>query len=426
MSVNELRETYTNKVRQHARGVDQNIMDKIWSELIASSGWTFLDAMEFIQQSSQGAGDAGGDAKIAVFLSVYLSHNNLPWKYWFFQEFPLIARQLNMDWRTDVLPYPWLQKSIDRVHGNKRLQHEDDVLFFAVPWRSCYMWTRMFVRMCDKYYADYTLRWDDMHQRTNLKIRMRAGTNLGRRNSQMPRTPPLEEARKSVTFVQKGGRTYAEVDIFTAESKFATKQRMLVDTLFSRRYGLKIAWIEKWLDEKTAMFRAYMAFRYWIREVRHTEEQALREEREYYTKHPAFLQEWPNVGNDGPDVANGKYEYNFTPTTVESFIRWYLGETRRSSLYVGVLTLQGGSEFALQMQTALLDEMYGEWPNEGRLTQGHLHEGNVANGFVVIGPEIGQESWWALEQLDVCPRRITNADPEKRAVQFLGVRDLGE
>jgi hypothetical protein len=417
MSVADLRRAYLEKVEEHVHsGVDRNVMDRIWDNLIASSGWTFLDTMEFIQNSSS----SSGDAKISVFLSEYMSRVNLPWKYWFFEEFPEQVKDMRMDWSNNNIPYPWLQASIDRIVKDKRLQHQDDALFIHVPWRSCYMWTRAFVRICHKYYADYSLRWEDMSQRTNLKVRMIAGTGLGRRSKNVPRIPPLSEARKSVVFVQKGGHTYAEVDTLTPESNFRVMDRLPVEVLFARRYGPHIRWLEHWSTNTSIMLKAYMAFHTWIQELRSTEEEALRVQQEYHNKRPAFLNEWPNIGKDGEDVAQGRFEYNFTPATVDAFIRWYV--TRTKTLRITIVFNSGGSTaLGNDLVFSMSDEIVDPQPNMGgRLVRVTLEEGNVVHKFVEIDPETQKEHWPLLEQLPLCPRRIDTQDPEQRAVQFLG------
>jgi len=67
---------------------------------------------------------------------------------------------------------------------------------------------------------------------------------------------------------------------------------------------------------------------------------------------------------------------------------------------------------------------------DGPLLQDVL-EASEELGFVVVKPLDDEEGlvetiWPTLNRLPMCPRRIDRKDPEQRAVQFLGARDLGE
>jgi hypothetical protein len=404
MTIDELRASYTSKIQPLFHTYDRNVFLQIWRLLIVESGWTFKDVLNFI--SGSGEGNDQRDIFIAVALNDYIAHNDFPWKHWFFVEFPDIVRDLKMTWADPDIPYPWLRKSWERVRNNVTFQHEDDTLFVDVVWRSCYMWTAMFRRQCAKYYAHFYITTRQRLARTNAD----------------KTTTDWAYARQSVTIDEVDGRTeitYAQEDISKKKVVVVTYD---LDEKFGRwRFGIEEE-REGWADAYSVVAKAWVAWSdFWISaRTGHGVEE--------YAQHwltgqgeRRFLHR-SNVGKESGRDMEKMYTYNFTPQTVEAYIRWYCAQLVPAT-DTSIHLLGGGAHTVYQRK--LFDSTYDKQTQRHQLAY-YIEDTSVMLGFLKYHAKTGEEQWPLLDRLPMCPRRIYKRDPEKRAVQFLGARDLGE
>ena len=267
MTADELRAAYREKIGPVKRLLDVNVLDIIWRSLIVQSKWTFKNTMEFILNTRWTW--VKGDTKIAVLLNDYLSRANFPWKHWFFMEFPDMVRELHMKWNDEEIPYPWLKISWKRMKQTPLDQHEDDILFVNVVWRSCYMWTAMLRRRCAKYYADFFV------------------------SSPVNNYHDMGTVRDSVRIVEQDGQTIIKYK--------------------DRRNGRLVYYnLDKRLGENPQHSVVWKVWPTYTSYLRHKELVSSK-----------TLNVHPDVGEDRKEVKAGQYVYNFVPKTVEAFMRWY-------------------------------------------------------------------------------------------------------
>jgi hypothetical protein len=362
MTADELRAAYREKIASAKHLADANVLDMIWGRLIVQSKWTFKDTMEFISNTRWTW--VKGDAKIAVMLSDYLSRANFPWKHWFFMEFPDMVRELHMKWIDEEIPYPWLKTSWERMKRTPLDQHEDDVLFVNVVWRSCYMRTAMFRRRCAKYYADFFV------------------------SSAIDNYHDMDVVRDSVRILEQDGRTIVRYK--------------------DKRHGRLVYYN---LDKRSGRDPQHsVAWKVWP-----TYTLSLRHRTLVSADALAFH---PDVGENRKEVKAGQYRYNFAPKTVEAFIRWY----RVQLIKNGTIREEGGDDVYV---SDTFKQHYGNFGN-WILERVPMEVGSIVLGFRIIDPKTSQESWPDLEWLDMCPRRRQYYQRNVRALQFLGAQDLGE
>jgi len=406
MTVAELRQSYREKIAPGIRTMDRNVLNQMWNTTIVHAKWTFKDTLDIITSLNE----TQGDIVIAVMLSEYLASNNFPWKHWFFMEFGDVVRDLRMEQNDPKIPYPWLALAFKRNLKKPELQHDDDALFVNVPWRSCYMWTAMFRRRCAKYYAEFHLRYrqrnrknytrtfDDPEEMTNFKA--------------MRDSVFIEEAFDGIAtvyYVDKWGRKSVvhNIDEEFADTGHVTRGA----SHFRNTYGI--------------VARTWMMWQFTHYGLKQTDA-------------PEFFDNagnkriliQPNVGKDRAHVTAGEFQYNFTPQVVECFLRWYMNRMAT----VGTIPPSIGDwTFADKDEFGLAEELYDirERPFPRQRDIRRVMDTSVDLGFLVRHkqPPTGDKyilKWPLLKRLPLCPRRITKADPEKRAVQFLGARDLGE
>ena len=399
MTVDELRASYKAKIVPIVVGGDRNLLGKVMHELIMESEWRFMDVMYFIQDPV-----TAGDAKLSVLISDHLTRDNLQWRHWFFAEFPEIVRDLRLDPRVEEIPYPWLQRSLQKLRTSPGLRHEDDVLFLQVPWRSCYMWTAMFERRCRKYYADFCLH-----------STQRVFGPVGRTILDTVKLVEYEEGEKDVVYLPDPDDDPAEESI---DSVYAALEHH-VDVNAVHLYTMN-----GWDIVYGSVYKAWCAWRVFLLGARIRG----RLYRNFGGEEGTYvIAKHPRAGSDRQPTRSdeGVYTYNFEPRTVESFIRWYCIQMVNN----GRLATSQEEHDEHYEQFVGVYRAYDPFPlSPGNLMTVRLsiHDGSIRLGFLDVDDVTQEEHWRYLEDLAMCPRRTHKGDPERRAVQFLGARDLGE
>jgi hypothetical protein len=385
MTPTEVLGRYRIKMEQLRIGGDRRLVDVVIGKLLSESRWSFKDTMDFIQSQS-----TTGDAKLSVLISDFLSRDNAQWKYWFFDEFRDVVVDLHLSWHNPRIPYPWLELAITNAHLQR---HQDDGLFINVPWRSCYMWTAMFRRRCAKYYADFYLSWEEVV-------------------SQTEKDPAYAHARDTVVIKEDS----VKVDVLF--SQIWHESARSVDYLLSGSEYASLA-VRRYEDAYGIVAKAWIS---WKRMWNWTPHENLSRFIDPLTREKRILVD-PNVGVDRFNVQQKRYSYNFTPQTVECFMRWYCDEMSLQGTFP--ISFEEEEQYPLGVYTFDHDNLSPEIDAED-VRKRTIHGTSMALGFLVIDPKTQEEHWPLLEQLPLCPRRNDTRDPEQRAVQFLGARELGE
>ena len=379
--------------------IDPEARNLMWLQLIKMSKWTFEDAMEFVTEAA-----ARRESKIAAFLSASLASSNEIWKHWFFMQFPDFVRDLKLDPAVADAPFPWMYKSRQYVLDNPdTMASPDDHLFEHVIWRSCFMWAYMFRRRCGKYYADFLISIEASKPEGELKedtgYRTRNDVKVKEYEGETQITIPLRRVDASSSprymylrytdmFENTAWGKYTSIPIKT----WAAWQRYL-RVVFSR--GL----------ERTEVRKIAMSKHYRISATK---------------PKLGFLAfgVHPDVGKERYDVLSGKFGYNFGPHQVEAFVRWYLYEMAGRH-WAPFTDDDEFTEWALMDEDVIFDTKKQRWEKVTLLW------GSIVRGIVDWDEgDINGTQWSVLERLPLCPRRIDTRDPDKRAVQFLGAREL--
>lgn len=396
MTLDELRLTIRDKLlRVYARatGGGRGTAYKIWDAIILESQWTFRDTLDIISSMR-----TPEDATAAFWLSEYLANNDFPWKHWFFAEFGDVVRDLKIDPHDAEIPYYWLRVARKKAASDP---HPDDVLFTKVPWRSAYMWTAMFRRRCAKYYAEFYLRfqkkhyyrsgWNDPEEMTNFSA-MRDSVEL----------VETGDGVMTVNYTDKWGRKKI---VHNIDEEVADVARMGEGggERLRQTYGI--------------VARAWMMWQNVRRNA------TTRSDPDFFNElGKKVIRLQPNVGKDRAHVAKGdEFEYNFGPEDVDCFMRYYMVRM----VVVGSIPQTIDDWNPVELHTFRWAELL--YHVDGPILQDVL-EASEALGFVVVkaldDEGLVETIWPQLNRLPLCPRRIDKRDPEKRAVQFLGAREL--
>jgi hypothetical protein len=404
MTIDELRTSYTNKIQPVYRKYDRNVFLQIWRTLMLDSNWTFKDALNFI---SGAAGREQRDIVIAVALNDFIAHDDLPWKHWFFMEFPDIVRDLKMTWDDPDIPYPWLRKSWNRVRNNVAFQHEDDPLFLDVIWRSCYMWTAMFRRQCAKYYAYFYIARE---QNVQMVLELQSDIDW-------------KFVRESVVVDEVDGYTEILVGKRKLGARKKPKEYDLDHEFAAREFVLFPEHRQDWADAFSVIPKAWVAWRNFIR-FAVSKKGALEEYAKPWVNAlgERRITQRSNVGKESGRDMEKLYAYNFTPQTVEAYIRWYCQQLMPSKNHAAELL---NAQFLGPYKAKLFDAVY-DTQTQMHIRTVYMEDGSALMGFLKYHSKTGEEMWPLLDHLPLCPRRIKKKDPEKRAIQFLGERDLGK
>ena len=378
MTVDELRASYILKIQPLYRTYDRNVFLQIWRLLIVDSKWTFKDVLDFISGSREG--NDHRDIFIAVALNDYITHNNFPWKHWFFVDFPDIVRDLKMSWDDPDIPYPWLRKSWERVRNNVKFQHEDDTLFLDVIWRSCYMWTAMFRRQCAKYYAYFYIAREQ--------------------NAQMVHEGRIDIdwkfVRESVVVDEVDGYTQVLFGKRNFGARKQSKEYDLDHEFASREFVLFPVHRQGWADAYSVIPKAWVAWRNFIRSA--VAKKGVLEE---YAKPwinalgERRITQRSNVGKESGRDTEKLYEYNFTPQVVEAYIRWYCQQLMPSkNVAAELVNTRNLGPYELKLFDATYDTQ-----TLMHARSVYMEEGSALMGFLKYHSKTGEEQWPLLDRL---------------------------
>lgn len=409
MTVAELRESYTEKIRSVYPLYERNVFLIVWRTLIADSNWTFKDALNFISDSIATCEERY--IAIAVAMNDFIAHDDLPWKHWFFMEFPDIVRDLKMTWDDPDIPYPWLRESWNRVRNNPEFQHKDDPLFLDVIWRSVYMWTAMFRRRCAKYYAEFYLRYRQRMRPREARIRAYDDPEEMRDFGAMRDSVMLHDTSDGIMTVKYVDAWGGKSVLHDVDDDFVKSCKARIEGHHLRKkYGI--------------VARAWMMWQFVGLEATKIQD-------------PDFFNELgkrvirvqPNVGEDRAHVMADEFEYNFGPEHVEAFMRQYMERMSDVGSIPPILDDDWESDDDVDEDWVrlLYDVKTRIYPFEDLVY--HVLETSLTLGFAVIktlnnNKGLMEVDWPTMNKLPMCPRRIKKTDPEKRAIQFLGERNL--
>lgn len=387
-NVPQLRRQYLDKVKGLHLGGDRRYLQKMWNDLITdrAEGWSFAETMAFIQDQ-----ETAGDAKVSVLLSYHLSTNNVPWRHWFFLDFWDVARDFKYSPDNDKeIPFSWMKGMGKNYVDNKipSQHHEDDAIFWKVRWRVYYMWMTMFERRCMKYFADFTLGASTLrHQRATRE------------------SVEIDTVAKKVTFTLDGSERNVAWLFGTVYKEHNPNAGRNFDwAAWDKKYGF--------------VYKAWCA---WNLFQAHAPDKRISDYQKMCGK--AVINQQPRVGKHQYEVRAKRYEYNFPPEAVEAFMRSYVF----TMVIRGTLTTHRTIHNAkpeLYVGPFMLYEVY---PDVCKEQQGGAPTMNLLDASKKLGYAIALVTdgkthihWPLLEQLPLCPRRIDKADPERRAIQFLG------
>jgi hypothetical protein len=375
-----------------ARGVGRElpveVANRIW--LDGLGGISFDEAMRLI-----------ADGVSQFTLTQILSTHDSVWKRWIEREMPDFWRDLHLSHDQHDPPADWLMASRTRVLVDKNNAHEDDVLFDRVPWRSFYMWLRMFRRQCGKYYGDMFMEYQQL-----------IASDLWRSLD----IPFDEEVwRSAIQVTEQDGKTLVSLWLHNEESEQLEPILLTLDAIRSpgKFDGMSDA----------IPYRLFMLYRKTVARMAFLDP----EKPEVFA--PLDLTsggQRPNVGVERGPQHHERYRYNYPPEAVECFVRWY------------VSVLVAGEKEPVASKTNQEDSPF--WDTDLEIVSSHgmyflrtqhpsLLQANLTRGFMVEavddkGKGTGKLYWSWLSMLPLCPRRIDVREMQRTGqrtwVQFLG------
>lgn len=365
------------------------IANRIWLDGLA--GISFDQAMRLI---------ANGVSQFT--LTQILSTQNSVWKRWIEREMPDFWRDLHLSHDQQDPPADWLMASRKRVLFERNEAHEDDVLFERVPWRSFYMWLRMFRRQCGKYYGDMFMEYQQL-------ISSNVWRSLGISFNE-------EVWRSAIQVTEEDGKTLVSLWIRNENADQLEPILLTSDALRSPgRYDAL---------SDAIPYRLFMLYRKTVSRMSSFLDEAAPE-----IFAPSDLTsggQRPNVGIERGPEHHERYRYNFAPQAVECFVRWYVSVIVAGQREPVASTINQEDspfwdtdlEIVSSYGTYMLRKQYPS------LLQASMTRGFLEYDLDDNGKKTGKLYWSWLSMLPLCPRRIDLREARRTGqrtwVQFLG------
>lgn len=379
--------------RGAGRELPVEIANRIWLDGLAAI--SFDETMRLI---------ANGVSQFT--LTQILSTHDSVWKRWIEREMPDFWRDLKLSHDQKEPPAHWLMVSRQRVLVDGNNAHEDDVLFEQVPWRSFYMWLRMFRRQCGKYYGDMFMEYQQL-----------TASDLWRSLS-----IPFDEEqwRSAIRVTEQDGKTLVSLWLRNEEADQLEPILLTLDAIGSPgKYDAM---------SDAIPYRLFMLYRKTVARM------SFVDQGDPQVFAPLDLTSGgkrPNVGIERGPEQHERYRYNYPPEAVECFVRWYVSMMIRDRKEpVASKSNQEDAPFwDTDLEIVWLGREYALRTQHPSLLQASLTRGFLEEAVDDRGKKTGELYWSWLSMLPLCPRRIDVREMQRTGqrtwVQFLGQQNLG-